>query len=199
MGDDSDKVVINKNHFKIVVISGPSGVGKTTLCNKLVAQEPRLQACITATTRPPRPGEINGKDYYFVSRETFKQWLENDELVEYIELFNNFYGTPKKSIDEIIKKGKYPLLRIDVQGAQQLRKLGYQGVFIFILPPDLATLEQRLRKRSDTIDNELLKERLKKALEEISYKDEYDFQVVNDNLDEAISYIKTILNKHLFS
>lgn len=202
----------------IVVVSGPSGVGKTTLCDKLLAVEPRLQPCVTATTRPPRPNEVGGKDYYFISRETFVNWLKKGEIIEYTELFSHLYGTPRKSIEQIVKNGKYPLLRIDVQGVRQLRKLGYKGVFIFILSPDLATLEQRLKNRfyslsqSDVpksfggskkrfkkqVDEEDLRKRLGKAREELACKGEYDFQVVNDSLDKAVSQVKEILNKYLF-
>lgn len=181
---------------KIVVISGPSGVGKTTLCNKLIEQEPRLKLCVTATTRPPRTGEVNTRDYYFMSRSQFEASLKKGGIIEYTELFGALYGTPKKSLQNVFKQGHYPLLRIDIQGSRNLKKQGYQGVFIFVLPPDLPTLKKRLKIRRTEGDN--LRERLNKAREEINYQNEYDFQVVNDKLDEAASEIRTILDKHLF-
>jgi guanylate kinase len=181
---------------KIAVISGPSGVGKTTLCDELVKQEPRLKLCRTATTRPPRPGE-SSNDYYFISRQTFMEWFKKGEIIEYIELFGNFYGTPEKSIRDISRSGGYPLLRIDVEGGRSLRRLGYKGVFIFVLPPDFSALEERLKKRVTASDD--LARRLARAKEELTYQNEYDFKVINDNLARVVAEIRDILVKHLFN
>jgi guanylate kinase len=182
---------------KIVVVSGPSGVGKTTVCERLFAEEPRVKPCITATTRAPRKGEKDGVDYYFVTKEVFKDWIKIGEIVEYTELFGNFYGTPKKSIDEILNKGFTPLLRIDVNGAKCLKELGYKGIFIFILPPDEKALMERLKKRETPGAD--MQERLAKAQEELNHKNEYDFRVVNDDFDKTVDEIKSILDKKLFN
>lgn len=181
----------------VVVISGPSGVGKTTLCAKLIELERRLKPVIAATTRSPRPGELNGKDYYFISEELFRLWIKRGELIEHTELFGDLYGTPRKSVEEIITEGNYPVLRIDVQGARSLKNLGYQGVFVFILPPNLETLKRRLEIRQTRENN--LTERLAKARKELTYKDEYDFRVVNDNFSEAIAQLRKILKHNLFA
>lgn len=180
---------------KIVVVSGPSGVGKTTICERLFAEEPRVKPCVTATTREPRKGENDGIDYYFITKEVFKDWIKSGEIVEYTELFGNFYGTPKKSIEEILKKGFVPLLRIDVNGAKRLKELGYKGIFIFILPPDEKALMERLKKRETPGAD--MRERLTKAQEELSHKNEYDFLVVNDNFDKTVDEIKNIINNNL--
>lgn len=181
---------------QIIVFSGPSGVGKTTLCARLAEEEPRIKLCVTATTRAPRSGEIDGKDYWFISQETFKDWLKNGEIIEYVQLFDHFYGTPKKSVEDIFKQDRYPLLRIDVKGATSIKQLGYKGVFIFILPPDVETLVQRLKKRH-TLPVDIEK-RIAQAKEELKYKDDYAFQVVNDDLERALTEVKNILSFHLF-
>jgi len=181
---------------QVIVISGPSGVGKTTICERLIEEEPKIKPCITATTRPPRPGEIDSKDYYFINKEAFKTLLKKGEIIEYTELFNNLYGTPKKSIEEIFNQGCYPLLRIDVKGAKNIKQLGYQGVFIFILPPNLDTLVQRLKKRQTSQFE--IEQRVAKAKEELKYQDDYTFHVVNDDLTRAVTEIKNILSVHLF-
>jgi len=181
---------------KIAIVSGPSGVGKTTLCDELVKQEPRLKLCRTATTRPPRSGE-SPDDYYFISRQTFMEWFKKGEIIEYTELFGNFYGTPKKSIQDISRSGGYPLLRIDVEGGRSLKRLGYKGVFIFVLPPDFSVLAERLKKRV-TASGDLTR-RLARAKEELTHQNEYDFKVINNRLATAVAEIRDILTRHLFN
>ncbi|MBI4712350.1 MAG: guanylate kinase [Planctomycetes bacterium] len=181
-----------------MVVSGPSGVGKTTLCERLLKKERRLKACITATTRRPRKGEIDGKDYHFVTPAEFRRMIQKGELVEYVRLFDNYYGTPEQSLADIFERNRYPLLRIDVQGARRLKAKGYKGVYIFILPPDVKILLMRLKGRSGkSAGGELLK-RFRKARTELRAKDEYDFQVVNDKLPQAVRDIQNILKRHLF-
>ena len=176
-------------------------MGKTTLCERLLRQEPRIKACITATTRAPRADEKNGRDYYFVSTEQFTKWIKQKQLIEHTKIFGAFYGTPKKSLRAIFKQGKYPLLRIDVRGAKNLKATGYQGVYIFIRPPALKVLEARLRKRGARDKKQLtqLKIRLKRVKQELKMSRYYDFQVVNDRLDRAIKETKQILNSQLFN
>ncbi|MFC1525021.1 guanylate kinase [Planctomycetota bacterium] len=185
---------------QIVVISGPSGVGKTTLCDELLKREPRLEACITATTRQPRPNETNGQDYYFVSQLQFRHWIKKGQLIEYTYIFGNYYGTPKQSVNQICRKNKYPLLRIDVQGAQKLRKLKYQGLFIFIRPPNLKTLTGRLKKRAkkDGSSTLVLRKRLQRVDQELKMSRYYDFQIINDQLNRAVKEIRNTLRQYLF-
>jgi len=181
---------------QIIVVSGPSGVGKTTLCARLAEEEPRIKLCVTATTRAPRPGEINGKDYWFISQKTFMEWLKQGEIIEHVQLFGHFYGTPKKSVDDVFEEGRYPLLRIDVKGATSVKQLGYKGIFIFILPPDEEALVRRLEKRkTESVDME---KRIAQAKEELKYQDNYEFKVINDNLEKAVTEMKDILSYHLF-
>jgi guanylate kinase len=185
----------------IIVISGPSGVGKTTLCERLLKQERRVKACITATTRAPRADEKNGLDYHFVSTEQFTRWIKQKQLIEYTKIFGAFYGTPLKSLKAIFRQGKYPLLRIDVRGAKNLKASGYQGIYIFIRPPALKTLEARLRKRAARDKKQLtqLRIRLKRVKQELKMSRYYDFQVVNDRLSRAVKEIKVILSSQLFN
>lgn len=188
------KLITNK---KVLVVSGPSGVGKTTLCDELLKKERRIKPCITATTRKPRPKEINGKDYHFITKKTFVSWLKTNKIIEYARLFGEFYGTPKKSIEAVFKNGHYPLLRIDVEGARNIKKLGYNGVFVFILPPNLKELKNRLKKRrTSTAD---MQKRLTKAKKELKHKSEYSFHVVNNNLKKAVKDLKNILTANLFN
>jgi guanylate kinase len=184
------------NPDKILVVSGPSGVGKTTLCDRLLQDEPRVKACVTATTRSLRPGEADGKDYYFVSKETFKDWLEKGEIIEHTELYGEFYGTPRKSVNEIFALGCYPLLRIDVDGSENLKKKGYKGVFIFIMPPNVQALKERLMKRKTASDD--MQKRLARVDAELKRSGEYDFRVVNDDLGKALGEVKNILTDKLF-
>ncbi len=181
---------------KIIVVSGPSGVGKTTLCARVVANEPRIRLCVTATTRAPRTGEVAGQDYHFMSPAEFETGIKNNEFIEHVKLFDAYYGTPEKSIDDIWQSSQTPLLRIDVQGAQVLRKLGYQGLFIFILPPSLEVLKERLKGRGSSTDS--LEKRFQQVTEEMKRQSEYDFRVVNDKLDEAVREVKNILEDNFF-
>ena len=181
-----------------MVISGPSGVGKTTLCNYLVRKEPQLKPCVTATTRAPRQGEIDGKDYFFISKSDFRRGIKNKKFVEYTRLFGNYYGTPIDSLNSIFNDGKYPLLRVDVKGADNLKRQGFKGVYIFILPPNIKTLKQRLIKRQSKESRSELNQRLKRARGEMKYYRNYDYQVINDKIPKVIKEIKSIIKKHLF-
>jgi guanylate kinase len=183
---------------KILVISGPSGVGKTTLCEEILRKERRLKACVTATTRAPRYGEVNGKDYHFLTKSEFSRDVKNRKFVEYTRLFGNYYGTPIRSLKAVFNEGKYSLLRVDVQGAKNLKRNGYKGVYIFIMPPNVKTLKQRLDSRKTNESRRELNQRLKRAIKEMSYSKDYDFQVINDKITGAVKEIQNIIRKHLY-
>ncbi len=181
---------------RILVLSGPSGAGKTTIARHL-EQDDRLRPSISATTRPKRPSEEEGKDYYFLTRELFEQWRATGEFIETAEVFGNLYGTPRKGLRSIHEGGRTPLLDVDVQGARELRRLGYGGVYVFIRPPDLATLRQRLEQRG-TAPAEV-ERRLARYEWEMSHRAElYNFEVENRDLDRAIAEVETIVKQNLF-
>lgn len=183
---------------RILVISGPSGVGKTTLCDYLIRKERRIKECVTATTRPPRPGEINGKDYLFRTKNDFIKDIKNKKFIEYTKLFGNYYGTPINSLNSVFNEGKYPLLRVDVTGARNLKEKGYEGIYIFILPPDIRILKQRLLNRKGKESESELNRRLKRARQEMKYYKNYDFLVVNDKIHKAVKEIQNIIKNHLY-
>lgn len=154
-------------------------------------------ACVTATTRPKRKGEVNGRDYYFITKPDFKARIKKGQFVEYVRVFGNYYGTPYGLLEAVFRKKRYPLLRIEVKGANRLRKTSYKGVYIFILPPDMVALRQRLNKRQKP-RNKDFERRLKRAKMELRYRNQYDFQVINDNLKRAVEEIRIILKKNLY-
>ena len=176
----------------MVVISSPSGAGKTTITKKLVSAENNIELSVSLTTRKPRPQEINGVDYHFVSRDLFKKKIKQKSFLEYAKVFDNFYGTIKKDITDKLKKGTNILLDIDWQGARQVRKkMPKDIVSIFILPPSLKELKKRLEKRESKIS--FVKKRMSKAKKEIAHWREYDYAIINKDLKECINKIKTIL------
>jgi len=182
---------------KLFVISAPSGSGKTTLCRKLLKSGLGLANSISMTTRPPRPGETDGRDYHFVSEKYFRSAIKKNGLLEYEENFGYLYGTPKKFIDSRIKRGRSALLSIDVKGAMKVRR-AYPGktVLIFIMPPSFGVLKKRLcSRRSDA--KKAISVRLKLARKEISYEKRYDYTVVNDRLAAAYKRLKTIAASEL--
>jgi len=177
----------------IVVISGPSGVGKGTICKELIKKIDDACLSVSVTTRPRTAKEVNGKDYWFVDRNEFQRRIEKGMLLEYAEVFGNFYGTPKDKVDEAIEAGKVVLLEIDVQGGKQIKKLYPETVMIFIMPPTAKELAGRLRSRGRD-DEETAKRRLSEAANEITAaKDFYPYMVVNDKLDAAVSEIIGII------
>lgn len=177
---------------RLIVLTGPSGVGKGTLVRSLLQRHPELYLSISVTTRSPRPGEINGKHYYFVSRSDFEQMVANSELLEWAEFASNCYGTPRLAVEEQISKGKWILLEIELEGARQIRKNFPLALSIFILPPSLKELEQRLRKRGQESDAAIAR-RLRRAEEEIKAASEFDFQITNDNIEVAFKQLEAIL------
>jgi guanylate kinase len=175
------------------VLSSPSGAGKTTLSRMLVAETPALKMSVSATTRPMRPGEVNGKDYYFVDREQFDAMVEKGELLEWATVFGNRYGTPREPVEASLAAGHDVLFDIDWQGTQQLRSRSPNDVVsVFILPPSVQALEQRLHTRAQDSE-EVIRGRMKKAGDEMSHFDAYDYIVVNDNIGIAFEAVKSIL------
>ena len=176
----------------LIVISGASGTGKGTVCKKLLNDLPEVAYSISATTRKPRAGEVDGREYYFLSVDEFKAWIAEEKFLEYAEVYGNFYGTPLNKIEERLNRGEDILLEIDVQGALNVKQKCPEGVYIFLLPPSLEELKRRIEGRG-TENPESLSRRLKNAVAEIKIGLEYDYVVVNDTIDNAAAQIKTIL------
>jgi guanylate kinase len=175
------------------VLSSPSGAGKTTLSRMLIAETPALQMSVSATTRPMRPGEAEGKDYHFVDQKRFDAMVTNGELLEWAKVFENHYGTPRAPVEASLAAGRDVLFDIDWQGTQQLRSRSPNDVVsVFILPPSVAALEQRLHTRAQDSE-EVIRGRMKKAGDEMSHFDAYDYIVVNDNIGIAFEAVKSIL------
>ena len=176
---------------KMVVISGPSGSGKSTICKKLL-EDPRIVFSVSATTRKKRVGEVDGKDYVFLTVEDFKRKVEHGEFVEHAEVYGNMYGTLREPMRKAMAEGKVYLLEIDVQGANQLRALGEPGTYVFIAPPDFEELRRRLVKRGSET-TEALERRLHKAEDEWRERVKYDHVVVNDDLARAVGEIRKLV------
>ncbi|PNV58526.1 guanylate kinase [Limosilactobacillus fermentum] len=177
----------------LIVLSGPSGVGKGTV-RKAIFDQPGndFQYSISMTTRKPRPGEVNGKDYFFVSKEEFEQKIQAGEMLEYAKYVDNYYGTPLKWINDTLDAGKDVFLEIEVNGAMQVRSKSPNGVFIFLTSPDLMELKQRLIHRG-TDSMEVINKRIKKAFSEIEMMQNYDYAVVNDEVPNAVEKVKEII------
>ena len=175
----------------LVVVSGPSGAGKGTICQALL-EKTTLAYSVSATTRKPRAGEVDGESYYFLSVEAFEKMIEKDELLEWAKVYDNYYGTPLKKVEEKLAAGEDILLEIDTQGAMKVREKFPEGVYIFILPPSLAELERRIRGR-DTETEDVLQKRLAAAIDEIEAGKCYKYVVTNDEVDGAIDSVCAIL------
>ena len=176
----------------LIVVSGASGTGKGTVCKKILNDLPAVAYSISATTREPRPGETDGKEYYFLGRDEFKNWIADGKFLEYAQVYGNFYGTPLNKIEERLNRGEDILLEIDVQGALNVKKKCPEGIFIFLLPPSLDELKRRIEGRG-TETPASLERRLKNAVAEIKIGLEYDYVVVNDTIENAAEKIKAIL------
>ena len=177
----------------MLVMSSPSGAGKTTLSRRLLAEDHGLELSISVTTRPKRLSEVNGVDYHFVDRETYASMVRNDELLEHAEVFGNCYGTPRKPVEAALTQGRDVLFDIDWQGTQQLiGRVPDDLVTVFVLPPSFEELERRLRRRAEDSE-EIIHTRMLEARDEISHYKEYDYIVVNHDLEQAFGGVRAIL------
>ncbi|MFN3526192.1 MAG: guanylate kinase [Paracoccus sp. (in: a-proteobacteria)] len=178
----------------MVILSSPSGAGKSTLAHRLMDWDASLRFSVSATTRAPRPGEVDGVHYHFTSAEGFRQMVADGQMLEHAEVFGNYYGSPRGPVEAAMNEGRDTLFDVDWQGGQQIRAsaLGGHVVSIFVLPPSLPELERRLRARGQDSD-EVIAGRMLKSRSEISHWAEYDYVLVNDNLDETEAHLRAIL------
>ena len=176
----------------LFVITGSSGTGKTTLLKEAFQVLPGVEFSVAATTRKRRDGEIDGQDYHFLNTDQFLELREKGDLLEWAEVYGNHYGTPRKPVESALNDGRSILLEIDVQGARQIREKLPQAVLVFVLPPSLEAIEERLRARS-TDSEEIIARRVKEAMVQISACGEFDYLVVNDNLEEAHKVFQSVL------
>ena len=182
-----------KRRGVLFVLSSPSGAGKSTIARKLLADEPTLGMSVSATTRPIRPGEVDGKDYHFVELERFREMVANHEFLEWAHVFGHRYGTPRAQVEEMLAAGKDVLFDIDWQGAQQLHQIaGGDVVRVFILPPSMEELHERLKRRA-TDPVEVIDARMARAAAEVSHWDGYDYVLVNDDVEHCFQCVRTIL------
>ena len=182
----------------LIVLSGPSGVGKGTVRKEIFSREDNtFHYSVSMTTRKKRPGEVDGKDYFFVSKEEFEKEIENGGMLEYAKYVDNYYGTPLKYVNEMLDQGKDVFLEIEVKGAMQVREKVPDGLFIFLTPPDLDELKDRLVGRG-TDSEEVIRQRIERAKEEIALMREYDYAVVNDEVPLAAERVKRIIEVEHF-
>jgi guanylate kinase len=179
----------------VLVVSGPSGVGKSTIVKRLL-EDADYVLSVSATTRPRRPGEQEGREYHFLSREEFRRWVEEGKFIEHVELFGNCYGTPAGPLRDAVRNGKVFVLDIDVQGAIRLREKKLEGIYVLLEPPGMEELEKRLKGRA-TESEEQLRERVGHARWELAQKKYYDHFVVNDDVDGAADRIRSIVGGRL--
>ncbi len=181
-----------KNKGLLFVVSGPSGVGKGTICQEYVKTHDDCVLSISATTRAPREGEKHGVNYYYITNEEFEAGIEKGEFLENAVFCGNRYGTPKKAVLEMLESGKNVILEIEVQGAMQVRSHYPEGVFVFVIPPSLKELENRLRGRN-TESDEVIKKRLERAKQEFALAEKYNYILMNDNLGDALAELEAIM------
>jgi guanylate kinase len=178
---------------RLFVIAAPSGAGKTSLVRALMEKEPRLQFSISYTTRPRRPAETHGHDYFFVDQPTFDRMAKNGEFLEHATVFDNSYATSREQVRKATDAGRDLILEIDWQGARQVRKAMPESVSVFILPPSYAALEQRLRRRG-TDSEEVIQRRLRDAITDMAHWKDYDYVVVNDDFDKSVEALRAIVH-----
>lgn len=191
--DESKQVLLSGNPTgNLVVISGPSGAGKGTIVKALLDQYASIHYSVSATTRQPREGEVNGVNYWFVSREEFQRMMNQDELLEWAEVYGNFYGTPRRRVIEAIQRGHDIILEIDPQGAMKIKQNFPAAVFVYIMPPSPRELSRRIIGRG-TESQEAIRQRLNSVVNELNYIHEYDYLVINDELTEATADVAAII------
>ncbi len=176
----------------LFVFSGPSGVGKGTVLEKLLHDFGEVEYSISATTRGRRQGEVEGQDYFFLSKEDFFKKVEQEKFIEWAKVHNNYYGTPRDYVEKTMSEGKDVILEIDIQGARQVKKLYQDAVYIFLSPPSLKELEKRLNKRGSENENDKLV-RIQNAMMEMQEKINYDYEIINDLVDKAADKLKAII------
>lgn len=176
----------------LIVISGPSGAGKGTVCKSLLSEVENLNISTSLTTRKPRIGEVDGVNYYFTEVDEFKKMIEQNGLLEYAKVYDNYYGTPKKKVLEKLEQGEDVILEIDIQGALKVKSQFPEGVFIFIMPPSMEELKNRIKKRGTETEGEVTK-RFQASYKEINYVSKYNYIVINDEIEKAVEKVKSII------
>lgn len=185
-------MIKEKKRGLLIVVSGPSGAGKDTVCNRLVEEQRNVWISVSMTSREPRKGEVNGKNYFFITKEEFEEKIRNEEFLEYAVYNNQYYGTPKSKIEEKLSNGIDVILVIDIQGALKIKEQLEETLFIFILPPSMEELKKRLIERNTETKEKIL-ERFKTAYNEINEIKKYNYVVVNDRVDYAVDKVKAII------
>lgn len=176
----------------LLVVSGPSGAGKGTICKELISKNDDIKLSVSATTRKPRNGEVHGVNYFFIEKEKFEEMIDNGEFLEYAQIYDNFYGTPKAAIMECLENGQDVVLEIEMQGAKQIKEVYPEGVFIFVLPPSLDELKNRIVGRG-TETKEEIEKRFSCAFEEINQIVNYDYFVVNKDVTKSVKEVESII------
>lgn len=176
----------------LLVVSGPSGAGKGTICKALLNKNDQIKLSVSATTRKPRNGEVHGVNYFFIEKEEFTRMVENGEFLEHAQIYDNFYGTPKAAIIECLEEGQDVILEIEMQGARQIKEVYPEGVFIFVLPPSLEELKSRIVGRGTETQEEIEK-RFSCAFEEINQIVNYDYFIVNEDIEKSVNDVEAII------
>ncbi len=176
----------------LFVVSAPAGCGKDTILEQLFKKTSNAAYSVSATTRAPRPGEVDGVHYYFLTRERFREMIDNGEVLEYTEYCGNYYGTPKKGVEELLRQGRDVILKIETEGAMNIKRLYPEACLVFILPPSMEVLKTRLKNRG-TETEETIERRTKQAYNELSAAADYDYFVVNDELSEAVDDLIAVI------